>query len=311
MEFTVNGKSAAINNNAVMRYRVVGMDCPSCAADIEKAVRAVGIRDVRVSIASQNMTMHVDNARSQLPQAERAVAALGYHLERLDGGDIEAGPENVRQHDRRQSHITPQYQRALWIVILLNVGFGLIEMIGGFIARSQALKADALDFLGDGLITFLGVLAIGWSLAWRARSALIQGLFLGALGIGVLVSTAYRVILIDQPEPELMGVLGVLALVVNILAAVALIPHRTGDANVRAVWLFSRNDAIGNIAVVVAAGLVAWTGTPWPDLVVAAVIAGLFLHSSWIIVRDAQADLSEATEPTFAQSTRSCVERGS
>ena len=195
----------------------------------------------------------------------------------------------------RQKHITPQYKRALWIVILLNVGYGIIEIIGGFIAGSQALKADALDFLGDGLITFLGVLAIGWSVAWRARSALIQGVFLGVLGLGVLASTIYRVFIVHQPVAELMGALGLVALVVNVLAAVVLIPHRTGDANVRAVWLFSRNDAIGNVAVVVAAVLVAWTDTAWPDLVVAVVIAGLFLQSSWIIIRDAQADLGEAT----------------
>ena len=179
-------------------------------------------------------------------------------------------------------------------MILLNVGYGIVEIIGGFIAGSQALKADALDFLGDGLITFLGVLAIGWSLVWRARSALIQGVFLGILGLGVLASTFYRVFVLNQPAAELMGVLGLIALVVNVLAAVALIPHRTGDANVRAVWLFSRNDAIGNVAIIVAAGLVAWTGTAWPDLVVAAVIAGLFLQSSWTIIQDAQADLSEA-----------------
>ena len=91
-----------------------------------------------------------------------------------------------------------------------------------------------------------------------------------------------------------MGLFGIIALVVNVVAAMVLIPHRTGDANVRAVWLFSRNDAIGNAAVVVAAGLVAWTGTAWPDLAVAVVIAGLFLQSSWSIVRDARNDLREA-----------------
>src|SRR3546814_20522718 len=91
----------------------------------------------------------------------------------------------------------------------------------------------------------------------------------------------------------LMGLFGIVALVVNVAAALVLIPHRTGDANVRAVWLFSRNDAIGNAAVVVAAGLVAWTGTAWPDLVVAAVIAGLFMQSSWVIIRDARAALCE------------------
>lgn len=176
----------------------------------------------------------------------------------------------------------------------LNVGYGLVEIVGGFLAGSQALKADALDFLGDGLITFLGLLAIGWSLLWRARSALIQGLFLGLLGLGVVASTIYRMIVQLPPEAELMGLFGIVALVVNVLAAAVLIPHRTGDANVRAVWLFSRNDAIGNAAVVVAAGLVTWTGTVWPDLVVALVIAGLFLHSSWSIIRDARADLREA-----------------
>jgi len=162
---------------------------------------------------------------------------------------------------------------------------------GGFLSGSQALKADALDFLGDGLITLLGVLAIGWSLVWRARSALIQGLFLGALGLSVLATTTYRVVVQHQPEAALMGLFGITALAVNVAAALVLIPHRTGDSNVRAVWLFSRNDAIGNAAVIGAAGLVAWTGTPWPDLAVAVVIAGLFLQSSWSIIRDARGDL--------------------
>jgi Co/Zn/Cd efflux system component len=88
----------------------------------------------------------------------------------------------------------------------------------------------------------------------------------------------------------------VIALAVNVAAAVVLIPHRAGDANVRAIWLFSRNDAIGNVAVVIAAGVVAWTNTPWPDLVVAVVIAGLFLQSSWSIVRDALSDLRSAAK---------------
>ncbi|WP_019460593.1 cation diffusion facilitator family transporter [Roseomonas sp. B5] len=192
------------------------------------------------------------------------------------------------------AHITPAYRRALWIVVGLNVGYGLVEMVGGFISGSQALKADALDFLGDGLISFLGLLAIGWSLAWRARSALIQGLFLAVLGVCVLATTGYRVLVLNQPEAELMGLFGAVALVVNVASAAVLMPHREGDANVRAVWLFSRNDAIGNLAVVVAAGLVWWTETAWPDLAVAFVIAGLFLQSAWAIIRDARSDLDKA-----------------
>lgn len=281
----------------MVRYRVTGMDCPSCAARIEKAVRAVaGIEAVKVSIASQLLTLRADDPSARLPDVERAVTGLGYQLDRMGAPGARADSDDDDDDlPKDLAHITPAYKRALWIVVLLNVGYGLVEMAGGFISGSQALKADALDFLGDGLITFLGLLAIGWSLAWRARSALIQGLFLGALGLAVLATTSYRVLVLNRPEAELMGLFGVVALVVNVLAAVVLIPHRTGDANVRAVWLFSRNDAFGNLAVVIAAGLVAWTSTPWPDLAVAVVIAGLFLQSSWSIVRDAQADLREAT----------------
>lgn len=266
------------------RYRVTGMDCPSCAAKIEKAARGVrGVEDVKVSTATQIMTLQVEDLETRLPEIERAVTDLGYQLDRLDDEQLQ----------KDLPHMASGYKRALWIVVLLNVGYGLIEIVGGFLSGSQALKADALDFLGDGAITLLGLLAIGWSLLWRARSAQLQGIFLGALGLGVLATTAYRVVVLNQPEAELMGLFGAIALVINVVSALVLIPHRAGDANVRAVWLFSRNDAIGNLAVVIAAGLVFWTETPWPDLAVAVVIAGLFLQSSWSIVRDARADLRE------------------
>ncbi|MBT8456880.1 MAG: cation transporter, partial [Rhodobacteraceae bacterium] len=195
---------------------------------------------------------------------------------------------------RGAAHHDPAYRRALWIVVILNVGYGLIEMIGGFLAGSQAVKADALDFIGDGLITFLGLLAIGWSLVWRARSALIQGLFLGVLGLGILGSTIWRIFLQVPPDAGLMGLFGFIALMVNFAAVLPLLKFRKGDANMRAVWLFSRNDAIGNAAVVVAAVLVAWLGSAWPDLIVAFGIAGLFLQSSWSIIRDARADMKAA-----------------
>jgi len=195
------------------------------------------------------------------------------------------------------SHIKPAYRRALWMVVLLNVGYGLTEMIGGFLADSQALKADALDFIGDGSITFLGLLAIGWSLKLRAHSALIQGIFLGVMGIAILAYTIYRTQVLHTPEAGLMGGLGLIALLINAIAVIILIPHRKGDANVRAVWLFSRNDALGNILVIIAAGFVFWTGTSWPDLIAAGLIASLFLQSSWSIIRDAQNDLKKS-EPS-------------
>lgn len=191
-------------------------------------------------------------------------------------------------------HSQPGYRRALWIVVLLNAGYGIVEMTGGWLSGSQALKADALDFLGDGLITLLGIVALTKRPETRARVALIQGLFLGGLALGVLGTTALRVLVAKQPDADVMGVLGASGLAVNLAAAAALVPYRTGDVNVRAVWLFSRNDALGNVAVVIAAGLVALTGSPWPDLAVAAIIAGLFLHSSWSIVRKAWASLRAA-----------------
>jgi len=266
-----------------LRYRVTGMDCSSCADKIQAAVAKLqGVSEARVSIASSMMTLKVDAAARRTALIEAAVSDLGYHLDRDDEAPLDVG------------HVTPAYRRALWIVVLINAGYGVVEIIAGFIARSQALKADSLDFLGDGLITFLGLLAIGWSLAWRARSALIQGLFLAALGILVLSNTAYRVLALNQPEAEMMGGFGLIALVANVAAALILLPHRAGDANMRAVWLFSRNDALGNVAVVIAAGLVFWTKTAWPDLVVAVIVSGLFLQSAWSIIRDARADLREA-----------------
>ena len=148
---------------------------------------------------------------------------------------------------------SPGYRRALWIVIALNVGYGAIELVGGFLANSQALKADALDFLGDGSITLLGLLAIGWSAIWRARSALLQGLFLGILGCWVLVSTIFKILSNTPVDAGLMGLFAFIALLVNLIAVIPLLPYRDGDANMRAVWLFASNDAIGNFAVVVAA----------------------------------------------------------
>jgi len=273
---------------APIRYRVTGMDCPSCAQKIEGAVRALpGVQDVRVSIASSLMTLSLEEGPARTEAVERTVEGLGYRLQVVDAAD------DVDLPRPDLSHTTAAYRRALWLVVLINVGYGVVEAVAGFVARSQALKADSLDFVGDGVISFLGLLAIGWSLAWRARAALIQGAFLGVLGLGVLLSTAYRVLVLNLPQAELMGIFGAVALVANVAAAVILLPHRGGDANARAVWLFSRNDALGNLAVVIAALLVAWTRTAWPDLVVAVVIAGLFLQSSWSIVRHARADLAQ------------------
>ncbi|WP_317186640.1 cation transporter [Devosia sp. BK] len=293
----VMGASAAMKE---VRYHVTGMDCSSCAAKVEKAARGIaGVQDVKVSIASQIMTLEVDDPVARLPAVESAVTELGYQLDRVKAPKAVSG-----EHDHDEdgdddripdlSHVTPAYKRALWIVVLLNVGYGIIEIGGSILSGSQALQADSLDFLGDGLISFLGLIAVGWGLAARAKAALIQGIFLAVLGFGVVGSTIYRVFVEHEPQTLLMGSFALVAFVVNVLAAVVLIPHRKGDANMRAVWLFSRNDAIGNLAVVLAAVMVWALNSPWPDLIVAFAVAALFLQSAWSIIRDARSDLRQA-----------------
>ena len=199
--------------------------------------------------------------------------------------------------DSQRADKDPAYRRALWIVVLLNLGFGACEIVGGFIADSQALKADSLDFVGDGTITLVGLIALGWAAVARARIAFVQGLFLLFLGLSVIAVAFWRAFTAAVPEADLMGTIGIVALLVNITAALVLSRFREGDANVRAIWLFSRNDALANVAVIVAAALVAWTGQAWPDLAVAAVIAVLFLHSAYEILRGARAELGELAQP--------------
>jgi cation diffusion facilitator family transporter len=185
------------------------------------------------------------------------------------------------------------YRRAVVLVVVLNLGMGVTEMIGGLVGGSQALKADSLDFLGDGFITLLGLVAISRGRRWRAQAALLQGYFLGILALGVVGAAIYRAFEREAPEPIVMGTLGGIALGVNVVAALLLVPYRHGDASVRAVWLFSRNDALGNLAVVLAAGLVAWTGTPWPDIIAALIIAALFFSSALQIVRIARREFTD------------------
>lgn len=185
------------------------------------------------------------------------------------------------------------YRRALWAVIAINASMFLIEMGAGQIAGSQALKADALDFLGDSATYSMSLFVIGMPLVWRARAALIKGVSLGLMGIWVFGSTAYCVLILGMPQAEIMGAVGLLAFVANVASVLLLLKYRDGDANVRSVWLCSRNDAIGNLAVVLAASGVWATSSAWPDLIVAGILASLFLWSSALIVRQALQELDE------------------
>lgn len=183
-----------------------------------------------------------------------------------------------------------RYKAVLWIVIALNGAMFVTEMVAGRIAGSQALQADALDFLGDTLTYGLSLAVIGASLQTRATAAFLKGISLSGMGLWVLGSTAYQVLVLGVPRAEIMGVIGVLALAANLASVILLMRYKDGDANVRSVWLCSRNDAIGNV-VVMAAAIGVWSTTSaWPDLAVAALMAGLFLNSSFLILRQARAE---------------------
>lgn len=183
--------------------------------------------------------------------------------------------------------VDPRYKRVLWAVIGINATMFVGEMMAGQLAGSQALKADALDFLGDTLTYGLSLAVIGTSLRTRATAALVKGVSLALMALVVFGTTVYQTLVLGMPRAEVMGAVGALALAANLASVLLLRRYKDGDANVRSVWLCSRNDAIGNIIVMAAAFGVWGTATAWPDLLVAAVMSGIFLSSAIQILRQA------------------------
>lgn len=197
--------------------------------------------------------------------------------------------------------ISATYKRVLLVVIAINIVMFGVEMAASVQARSMALRADALDFLGDSLTYTITLLVIGHSLRWRSMAALFKGLTLAAMGVWVLSSSFYRVFILAQPDEYIMGGIAMMAFLANVISALLLIRYRNGDANVRSVWLCSRNDAIGNLAVILSAGLVSVTQSAWPDLAVAALMSALFLHSAILVLRQAITELKAKTPPSSCQ----------
>jgi Co/Zn/Cd efflux system component len=196
---------------------------------------------------------------------------------------------------------SPAWRRALWIALVVNAGMFLAEIVAGVAAGSASLQADALDFLGDAANYAISLGVAGMALAWRARAALLKGASLGLLGIWVLGSTAWHAYAGTLPQAEVMGIVGLLALLANAGVAVMLYRYRGGDANMRSVWICSRNDAIGNAAVLLAAAGVFGTGTGWPDITVATIMAVLGISGGWQIVRQASAELRGTPAPVPAE----------
>jgi len=187
--------------------------------------------------------------------------------------------------------LSADYKRRLWAVIAINASMFVVETGAGAFAGSQALQADALDFLGDTLTYGISLAVIGAAVRVRAWAAFAKAASLTLMGLWVLGATAYHVLVLGIPRAEIMGIVGSLALAANVASVLLLVKYKDGDANVRSVWLCSRNDAIGNVAVMIAALGVWGTASRWPDLVVAAIMASLFLWSSVQILRQSAREL--------------------
>jgi Co/Zn/Cd efflux system component len=190
-------------------------------------------------------------------------------------------------HDCQSAETGGRYRQILWVALGLNATMFLIEIVASVIAGSVSLRADALDFLGDAANYAVALAVVGLALHWRARAALLKGSVMGMFGLWLAGSTIYSAVTATVPKGEIMGAIGLLALVVNLGVAGLLYRYRTADSQALSVWLCTRNDCIANVAVMLAGAGVWAAATAWPDIAVAAIIVGLGLSSAVRITRQA------------------------
>jgi len=183
------------------------------------------------------------------------------------------------------------YRRVLWIVLAINAAMFAVEIGAGLMAGSTSLQADALDFLGDAANYAISLAVVGSALRYRTNAALLKGASMGLFGLWVVATVVWHALHGTLPDATAMGVIGVTALIANGCSFALLWSHRSGDANMRSAWICTRNDVLGNLAVLLAAVGVFGTGTGWPDIVVAAVMAALALQGAFVIVRQSFGEL--------------------
>ncbi len=186
------------------------------------------------------------------------------------------------------------YRRVLWAVLGINATMFAVEIGAGLAAGSAALQADALDFLGDAGNYAISLFVAGMALRYRAAAALAKGVTMAVFGLWVIGVTAWHAMSGTLPGALTMGAVGSAALLANAASFGLLWAYRAGDANMRSAWICTRNDVLGNLAVLIAALGVFGTGTGWPDIVVAAIMAGLALQGAWIVLRQSIAELRSA-----------------
>lgn len=193
--------------------------------------------------------------------------------------------------------VEPRYRRVLWIALLVNAAMFAVEVGASWSSASVALLADSVDFLGDAGNYAISLFVLGLAPIWRPRAALFKGLSMGAYGILVLGQAIWHLAGGAVPAAATMGAIGAMALAANLGVALLLYADRNGDANMRSVWLCTRNDAIGNVAVMLAALGVFGTGAAWPDIAVAAIMSVLGLAAAHSVIRQARGELATAASP--------------
>lgn len=199
-----------------------------------------------------------------------------------------------------------QQRGLLMVVLALNAIMFFVEFSAGWLARSSGLMADSLDMLADALVYGLSLYAVGKGISARANAALVNGYLQLLLGVGVLVHLVWRIWQNSIPEAETMTLISVLALIVNASCFGLLYRFRSGDINLRASWICSRNDMIANVGVMVAAALVAALEAPWPDWLIAAAVAAIVIRSALSIIREARHSLATGSEMAASCCGASC-----
>jgi len=263
---------STVSANTCSRYLLPGMDCPS----EEQLVRMrladrEGIVQLGFDLSARVLTVWHDIDPHQIASD---LAPLGFGHTLLDSGPCNEAPPLERDE-----------RTVLWQLMAINGLMFVIEMIAGWIAESTGLLADGLDMFADAAVYGLALAAVGGAAHKKLKTAHLSGWLQLVLGIGILVEVARRIWLGADPHPPLMLGIALLALAANLMCVLLLVKHRDGEAHMKASWIFTANDAIANVGVLVAGALVAWLGSAWPDWIIGSAIGALILHGAWRILR--------------------------
>lgn len=205
--------------------------------------------------------------------------------------EFEAMAGCCSEDDHNLKALSERQSRVLWTVLLINAVMFFVEFASGWLAGSTALLGDSLDMLGDALVYGLSLFALTRGVRWKAVSATFKGSIMAIFGVVVLAEVARKIAFGAAPDPAWMAAVGALALAMNIVCFALINRHRSDDINLRSAWICSRNDLFANSGVLLAAGLVAVSGSPWPDIIIGIVIAGLFLRSAVGVLRESIGEL--------------------